>query len=163
MAGRFFSPSRSPQANSSPPPPGLSSVWMSICLLLRQTLARCSWQVQTALKESLVMDFLRHPCLWLVWPKAKQELPVRHGLCQTRLRTWHTGGELGGPLRPPPTSPILLMGKLRPGEKGLSDLNMILEQAEINPGNALEVQWLKLFASIARGASSITGQEQRCW
>lgn len=54
------------------------------------------------------------------------------------------------------------MGKLRPGEKGLSDLHMILEQAEINPGTALEVQWLKLFASVARGASSITGREQRC-
>lgn len=50
------------------------------------------------------------------------------------------------------------MGKLRPGEKGLSDLYMILEQAEINPGTALEVQWLKLFASIARGVSSITSR-----
>ena len=57
------------------------------------------------------MDFLRQPCLRLVWPKAKQELPVSHGLRQTRLRTGHMGGELGGPLRPPPSSPILLMGK----------------------------------------------------
>lgn len=40
------------------------------------------------------MDFLRQPCLWLVWPKAKQELPISHGLHQTRLRTEHTGGEL---------------------------------------------------------------------
>jgi len=35
---------------------------------------------------------------------------------------------------------------------------MSLEQAEINPGTALEVQSLKLFASIARGESSIPGQ-----
>lgn len=36
------------------------------------------------------MDFLGQPCLWLVWPKAKQELPsamgcIRQGL---ELNTW---------------------------------------------------------------------------